>query len=1054
MYRNTSASGSITNGSFEAKIDFSTGYSPRNVGLGDIDGDGKPDLAVTNGSSNTVSVFRNTSVSGAITESSFAAKVDFTTGGSPYSVVIGDVDGDGKPDLVIANQDNNTVSVFRNTSASGSITVSSFASKVDFTTGWDPFGVAIGDLDGDGKTDLVVTNFMNNTVSVFRNTGTSGSITASSFASKVDFTTGSEPYSVVIGDVDGDGKPDIVVANEGDNNVSVFRNTSTSGSLTASSFASKVDFTTGVNPRSVDIGDVDGDGKTDVVVTNWGSNTVSILRNTSASGSITASSFASKVDFTTGSEPNSVAIGDLDGDGKPDLVVTNETSNTVSVLRNTIGGGNIPPAAPQKLAVTYCSNQSITIKWQKNSEADFMRYRIYRNTSPSPTTKIDSTAGGNLSDTSRTYTGLINGTRYYFRVTAVDSAELESGFSNEVSAIPLSSSQEDTCCIPDLFGTGMFINQIMADDTSGIGWQGANGAIAWQNHTRIYILKKNGYYPYNAQFLLQANRKLVIRAEDGNYPIPASGTADFRPQIYGYPTAGVPPGRFVRATGVDDIIILKNVSICGIDESQPGTIDKNPGYMIEISSTGTGSIYVDNCVLKTVSSSIINISGGATCHAHTIKLTNSLIADMGFIGNSNLAIGRGIDLRNSEIDTVIVENNTFINFQDRVIRHLISLFPIHSIKFNHNTVINGMSYNGMISLGWLDSLSDGPFEIKDNLFLDNFAMGPDTDYTRQAEFTDSPDKDPLNSLPKISWICARPNTTAHITPWIISNNYYAVSDSGNAMRNLNPSDSYLRTPYPESTEPIMTSDIKRQLAANGGDTVNAFRECSIVPVKIPMLMTKLIRWYYTPEGDGIGGNTIDNVGAGAGKKKTGASGTPAAHFIHDVTNNVWVYDYNRQTTMWYMDSVNCSYYANTIPTSTDGKTIGDPRWNFLGLIPGTNIAPASPQNLIVTDSSNQSITIKWRKNSETDFMRYRIYRGTSPSPTTKIDSTAGGNLSDTSRTYTGLINGTRYYFIVTAVDSAGLESGFSNEVSATPDVVPCLPPSPPSLQPPVPLAQR
>ena len=115
-------------------------------------------------SSNTVSVFRNTSTSGTI---SFAAKVDFTTGTHPYSVSIGDIDGDGKPDLAVANYSSNTVSVFRNTSTSGTM---SFAAKVDFTTGTTPHSVSIGDIDGDGKPDLAVANQDSNTVSVFRNT--------------------------------------------------------------------------------------------------------------------------------------------------------------------------------------------------------------------------------------------------------------------------------------------------------------------------------------------------------------------------------------------------------------------------------------------------------------------------------------------------------------------------------------------------------------------------------------------------------------------------------------------------------------------------------------------------------------------------------------------------------------------------------------------------------------------------------------------------------------------------------------------------------------------
>ncbi|GGD46871.1 hypothetical protein GCM10011514_08590 [Emticicia aquatilis] len=352
IFRNTATLGSITASSFATKADISTGTSPRTIAVGDLDGDGKLDLAVANFGSNTVSVLRNTSSSGSI---SFAAKVDFTTGINPRGVNIGDFDGDGKPDLAIAHGGNPFMSVLRNNSSGGSI---SFQAKVDFALaggGQSSVFLVNGDIDGDGKIDLAVVNYALSTISVFRNTATAGTIDASSFAAKVDFTTGGGPFSVTIGDLDGDGKPDLATANySGNDDISVLRNTSSSGSI---SFATKVDFAIGVSPIAVNLGDIDGDGKLDLISSNYSANKISVLRNIATSGSISTNSFATKVDYFTSTGPRFVCVGDLDGDGKPDLAITNETDNTLRVIQNSFISVPTNITGPTQV----CTNQTASL---------------------------------------------------------------------------------------------------------------------------------------------------------------------------------------------------------------------------------------------------------------------------------------------------------------------------------------------------------------------------------------------------------------------------------------------------------------------------------------------------------------------------------------------------------------------------------------------------------------------------------------------------------------------------------------------------------------------
>ncbi|NJM63700.1 MAG: DUF4347 domain-containing protein, partial [Oscillatoriales cyanobacterium RU_3_3] len=112
-------------------------------------------------------------------------------------------------------------------------------------------------------------------------------------------------------------------------------------------FSTQVTFAAGEVPRDVSIGDINGDGKPDLAVANYGSNNVSILLNTTPTGGTTPT-FATQVVFATGRQPRTVSIGDINGDGKPDLAVANALSNNVSILLNTTPtGGTTPPFATQ-----------------------------------------------------------------------------------------------------------------------------------------------------------------------------------------------------------------------------------------------------------------------------------------------------------------------------------------------------------------------------------------------------------------------------------------------------------------------------------------------------------------------------------------------------------------------------------------------------------------------------------------------------------------------------------------------------------------------------------
>ena len=277
---------------------------------------------------------RNLSSPGSITAGSFAARVNFITGPGPVRVAADDLDKDGKTDLVVATFQGGGVSVLRNTGQPGVINSNTFAPKVDFATGAGVWEVQVGDIDMDGRPEIVTANYTARTVSVLRNQSTPGSLTVNSFAPRVNFPVG-DSYAVAIGDLNGDGKAELTVANFSSNNISVFRNVSTPGSFASNSFAPPVLFATGSGPHGVAIGDVDGDGRPDLAISAYNISKASLLRNMGAPGSIiNSNSFAAKVDFTCSANPQMVALADLNGDGRPDLATTSWGGSLFSVMQN------------------------------------------------------------------------------------------------------------------------------------------------------------------------------------------------------------------------------------------------------------------------------------------------------------------------------------------------------------------------------------------------------------------------------------------------------------------------------------------------------------------------------------------------------------------------------------------------------------------------------------------------------------------------------------------------------------------------------------------------
>jgi hypothetical protein len=294
------------------------GYCAEGIAMGDLDGDGRPDV-VTVDHDDIVSVFLTKR------DGSLGPRRDYLGAGEPFSAAVGDLNGDRHADVALADLDG-FVSVFPNR---GDGTLGTRREYAAGTSKSAPTSIAVGYLDGDGVLDLVTANSTKDdadagTLSLLFNNGDG------SFAAKQDYPVpggGFGPVSVAIGDLSGDGKADLVTANRHET-VSVLLNR---GDRT---FQAKHDYEVGGGANSVAVGDLTGDGKLDVAVAT-DPDGVSVLLNKGDGDFGRSRSYLVLPPDPWGSRPGpeSIAIGDLNGDHDPDLVTQN-LDNRVSLLLN------------------------------------------------------------------------------------------------------------------------------------------------------------------------------------------------------------------------------------------------------------------------------------------------------------------------------------------------------------------------------------------------------------------------------------------------------------------------------------------------------------------------------------------------------------------------------------------------------------------------------------------------------------------------------------------------------------------------------------------------
>ncbi|MCH7959128.1 MAG: VCBS repeat-containing protein [Candidatus Hydrogenedentes bacterium] len=293
----------LGDGSFGTRTDYATGSAPRSAALGDLNADGALDVVVANLESDNVSVMLG------LGDGSFGAKIDYVTGTLPISVALGDFNRDGTLDLAVANNRSNDLSILPGTGDG------SFGTRTDYPAGHRPYSLILGDLNNNGILDAVVTNLSGSwgAISVLIGNGDG------SFNARKEYLSGTAPRSVALGDLDGNGSLDAIVA-MATNRMLVLSNQGDGRLWTVGAYG------VGRNPVSTTLGDLDGNGTLDAVVTNGHSDDISVLLG------VGDGTFRDIAFYMTGGFPISVALGDLDGNGSLDVVTANLDSNSMSVL--------------------------------------------------------------------------------------------------------------------------------------------------------------------------------------------------------------------------------------------------------------------------------------------------------------------------------------------------------------------------------------------------------------------------------------------------------------------------------------------------------------------------------------------------------------------------------------------------------------------------------------------------------------------------------------------------------------------------------------------------
>ncbi|WNB17530.1 FG-GAP-like repeat-containing protein [Marivirga arenosa] len=352
--RNLSTPGSLS----LARNNLNIQTSSLNVTAGDLNGDGKPELIFSEGNDgDRILILINNSTPG---NPNFSIQNIRIEGASTKRIVAKDLDLDGRIDLTISDQTNNQIIILKNTS-NGSV---SFDNPIYLTVdnAQSTAGLEVEDLNNDGKPEIITNQFLTDGGGFYVATN-QGSVGNISFTDFKQFNSAGTFVNLKVADLNNDNKPDVVATLFLSSAVAVFLNQTPNGGVP--DFGSAQNISTDRRPWGLDFGDIDGDGDIDIVTSTIGEDKAINVLNNEGGNNLSFNTVSIPVDFIN----RNIQVGDIDGDSKPDIVFSsvdddnnNIVASKISILRN---NRCIKPIITPEGPINFCEGNTVRLETQK-----------------------------------------------------------------------------------------------------------------------------------------------------------------------------------------------------------------------------------------------------------------------------------------------------------------------------------------------------------------------------------------------------------------------------------------------------------------------------------------------------------------------------------------------------------------------------------------------------------------------------------------------------------------------------------------------------------------